>query len=247
MSIQLKVLTYNIRHGKGTDRIISLKRIADVLRKSGAQLIGLQEVDRNMPRSNFIFQAQYLAYLLGMNYVFSPASKWFRVFEFGNAILSKYPIIKYNNVLLPGQGEQRALLEAVLSVNNQKIKFFNTHLGLSNTARELQVNKIIELLGNLCLPTILAGDFNVLPSDPVIIKLAQFFGYCDNSSAANTKTFPSNAPSVKIDYIFLSPHWKLLSLKTLSSEASDHLPLLGEVELIASYPKLIIKCPNQIV
>ena len=235
MSKHIRILTFNIQSGLGIDNKRSLPRIAWVIKCSGADLIGLQETDKYMKRSDFSFQARKLANLLGMHYVFGGAWKPSVFSRFGNAILSKYPIIGYKNTLLPGKGEQRAMLEAVVCKNKRRIRFCNTHLGLSVGAREEQVGKIIELLGDLSLPTILTGDFNTMPDDPIINKLAACFGQNYGTAIENTikeiKTYPSDNPTEKIDYIFFSSHWEEISQKTLAGQASDHLPLLGEARL----------------
>ena len=236
MSKQIRILTFNIQSGLGIDNRRSLPRIAWVIKCSGADLVGLQETDKYMKRSGFSFQARKLANILGMNYFFGGAWKPSFFSCFGNAILSKHPIIEYKNTLLPGTGEQRAMLETVIAINNQQIRFCNTHLGLSVGAREEQVGKIIELLGDLGLPTILTGDFNTTPDDPIIDKLSTCFGQNSSTSIGNTtnemKTYPSDNPTEELDYIFFSSHWKEISQKTLPGHASDHLPLLGEAKLI---------------
>ena len=235
MSEQIRILTFNIQSGLGIYNNRSLPRIAWVIKCSGADLVGLQETDKYMKSSGFRFQAKKLAKLLKMNYAFGGAYKPTFFSRFGNAMLSKYPIIRYNNTLLPGGGEQRALLDAVVIINNQQIRFCNTHLGLSKSTRKEQVGKIIELLGDLSLPTILTGDFNTTPDDPIINKLATCFGQKSDTSLKNTineiKTYPSDNPAEKLDYIFFSSHWEEISQKILPGQASDHLPLLSKVRL----------------
>ena len=239
MKNPIRMLTYNIRSGLGMDNKRSLSKIASVIESSGADLIGLQETDKYMISSCFSFQAKKLAQLLGMNYAFGGAWKPIFFSSFGNTILSKYPIIEYKNTLLPGAGEQRALLEAVADINNCRIRLCNTHLGLSQATREEQVDKIIELLGDFSLPTILIGDCNVTPDDPIIDKLSACFRqkssiFTDENTIDEHKTYPSNNPTEKLDYIFFSSHWKEISQKILPSQASDHLPLLAEGKLAYS-------------
>ena len=235
MSEQIRILTFNIQSGLGIDNNRSLPRIAWVIKCSGADLVGLQETDKYMKSSGFSFHAKKLAKLLKMNYAFGGAWKPTFFSRFGNAILSKYPIVGYKNTLLPGGGEQRALLDAVVLINKQQIRFCNTHLGLSKSAREDQVGKIIELLGEIRLPTILTGDFNTTPDDPIIDKLAPCLVQKSDTSFKNTingiKTYPSDNPAEKLDYIFFSSHWEEISQKTLPGQASDPLPLLGEARL----------------
>ncbi|ACV64231.1 Endonuclease/exonuclease/phosphatase [Desulfofarcimen acetoxidans DSM 771] len=236
MTKPIKILSFNIQSGMGMDNRRSLSRIAWVIKCSGADLVGLQETDKYMKRSCFSSQARKLARLLGMHYVFGGACKPAFFSRFGNTILSKYPIKGHKNTLLPGTGEQRALLDVLININNKKIRFCNTHLGLSTSSRQKQVNKIIELLGEIQLPTILTGDFNTTPNDPVIEQLRACLerkSVSTESKNNDLKTYPSDRPSEKLDYIFLSAHWKEICQTTLPGQASDHLPLLAAARFIS--------------
>ncbi|MDQ3788793.1 MAG: endonuclease/exonuclease/phosphatase family protein, partial [Actinomycetota bacterium] len=120
------VLSFNIHHGAGEDGVYDLGRVADEIRRSGADVIGLQEVDRHYgARSQWADQPAELAELLGMHVVYAanldlepPAAGQPRR-QYGTAILSRYPILESQNTLLPkgrpGE-EQRGLLEAVVNV-----------------------------------------------------------------------------------------------------------------------------------
>lgn len=69
--VSTTVMSYNIHHGVGIDGQLSLQRIADVIRDSGAEIVGLQEVDRHYgERSDFKDQAKELADLLGYHYAY---------------------------------------------------------------------------------------------------------------------------------------------------------------------------------
>ena len=62
-------MTYNIHHGAGYDGVLDLERIAVLIEKSGADVIGLQEVDRHWSeRSNWVDQPAWLAKRLKMHY-----------------------------------------------------------------------------------------------------------------------------------------------------------------------------------
>lgn len=67
----LDVMTFNIHHAQGTDDALDLQRIADVVKESGADVIGLQEVDNHYSgRSNWADQPAELAAMLGYHVVF---------------------------------------------------------------------------------------------------------------------------------------------------------------------------------
>ena len=53
VSESIRVMSYNIHHGEGIDGKLDLKRIGDIIKNSNADIIGLQEVDKNFgSRSN---------------------------------------------------------------------------------------------------------------------------------------------------------------------------------------------------
>ena len=118
-------MSYNIHHGRGVDDRLDLARIAAVIRGAGADIVGLQEVDRHWgERSDFADQAAELARDLAMHVVYGvnldldPLSPGGPRRQYGNAILSDAPIRGWRNTLLPrtGELEQRGLLEALVTV-----------------------------------------------------------------------------------------------------------------------------------
>ena len=179
---QLKVLTYNIHHGAGIDGVLDLERIAQVIEKSGADVVGLQEVDNHWSeRSNWVDQAGLAR---------GPAEDALRVRgeprpaaaaipgeprrQYGTAVLSKYPIKNFTNTLLPlyPTGEQRGLAVATIKVRGVDLRFANTHLTSNNNAERLeQAKKVVELLAGSKTPTILVGDLNASPTAPEITTL----------------------------------------------------------------------------
>jgi endonuclease/exonuclease/phosphatase family metal-dependent hydrolase len=84
----------------GVDGKFSLERIAGVIRESGADLVGLQEVERGSPRSRFRDEPRVIARELGM-YVAFGGNLRLGSWQFGNALLSRFPLQTWRNVLLP--------------------------------------------------------------------------------------------------------------------------------------------------
>ena len=100
--MQLNILTFNIHHGRGTDGKLDLSRIAHIIEASGADVIGLNELDRNfLRRSAFVDQLQWLAKRLNMHAAFGatvtlPSLKR-TPRQYGNGLLSRFPIISHSN------------------------------------------------------------------------------------------------------------------------------------------------------
>ncbi|MEW6183013.1 MAG: endonuclease/exonuclease/phosphatase family protein [Bacillota bacterium] len=230
----LKVLTYNIRHGKGLDDKVSLGRVAAVIAASGADLAALQEVDGYTPRSGFRCQAVTLGRRLKMRSFYGATLKAAGLPVFGNAILSGLPVRGFKRWVLPGKGEQRGLTEVTIADAGTQWSFLTTHLGLSVEARVMQVGMITEVLDGISRPFILTGDFNCLHDAeelaPLYTRLRDAALEADRTFA----TFPAGKPEERIDFVFVSPHWVVHGVKRIDSEASDHLPVLAILELLGT-------------
>jgi endonuclease/exonuclease/phosphatase family metal-dependent hydrolase len=227
--MKLRVLTYNIRSCHGISGIISPEAVAFTIAATGADIAGLQEVDFFNPRSGFTDQPRKIGKMLGMHAVFGPNVTRFLFIRFGNTVLSRYPVESSQNFPLPSTGEKRGLLRVRISLGHRAISFFTTHLGLNQSERMLQVREIMNIINSESEPLILTGDFNASPEAPEIKKIQATLLSVDPAGAWST--FPSTLPRHKIDYIFFSSHWRLRESKLYESLASDHLPLLGLLEL----------------
>lgn len=227
----IRVMTYNIQYGKGLDGIQDLNRIAEIIKESNADIIGLQEVERLSSRSNFINQTKFLAEKLNMYAVFSPALK-IGTFQYGNAVLSRFPIIDAQKVSIKSQQEPRNILMTKIDLFGQEIVFISTHLGLSQAERLEHVNKIITSLTPHNLPTILVGDWNSRPNSKEVQKIKAILN--DNHQLAGSNkgyTFPSKQAEARIDYIFTSSDIKVFNNQTIKTYVSDHLPVISDIKI----------------
>ncbi|MBN2639402.1 MAG: endonuclease/exonuclease/phosphatase family protein [Bacteroidales bacterium] len=228
-SSKLKVLTYNIHHGEGMDTLIDLERIANVINSVSPDLVALQEVDIHASRSGDIDQLNKLAELCKMNAAFGKAMDWDGG-EYGNAVLSKFPIQKQTTYPLPG--EPRSALSTVIQLNNgTEIDFIAVHLDVEVEARKNSIQPLEEIIKeNSCLPIIIAGDFNDVPDSEVLQSLKNKL-IC---ATPELFTYPSELPEEQIDYVLLSKNdkWKVLSAEVLNEKnASDHRPLFTILEI----------------
>jgi endonuclease/exonuclease/phosphatase family metal-dependent hydrolase len=254
--VKLKVVTYNICHGLGIDSKQDLMRTIEVIQQSGADLVGLQEVDCHYgERSGWQDQPAQLAEALGMYVAYGPnldldpipANPGSRR-QYGTAILSRYPISYTHNHPLPqvivsgAWYEARGLLEAYVQINGRTLRFINTHLGLMQEERSVQVNVLLELLkthkaGHL--GTIITGDFNAEPDSPELGPLHNVVRdtYAESHKGAHTNTFMVRSDNGAIqavrciDYIYCSPEIRVTGAAVLQTYASDHLPLDATLEI----------------
>ena len=129
-SNSLRVMSYNIHHGLGIDGKLDLNRIARLINDWGPDLIALQEVDNMTSRSNFMNETDTLASRTNMYSVFGKNVEVYGG-EYGNAVLSKYPIVHSENRKLPrdGNSEQRGILAVwiQLKYKDDLTVFISTH------------------------------------------------------------------------------------------------------------------------
>ena len=236
-NLRLRILSYNIHHAEGVDGKLDVPRIAQVILSVDPDLVALQEVDKNTIRTGKVNQDIELSRLTKMNCVFG-SNITFQGGQYGNAILSKFPIIKNKNFLLPNvdSGEQRGLLQSQIQISNKEnVLFFSTHLDhrRSDTERLASakaINQIISLDNKS--PAILAGDFNDVPDSPTLKELGKVWL---RTNKKILRTIPASKPSRQIDYIFVQPkeRWKIIESQVLDEDtASDHRAIFSIIELI---------------
>lgn len=235
-SLRIRVVSYNIHHGEGTDGTLDLTRIAKVLSDARPDVIALQEVDQNAKRSTNVDQSAELAKLLKMKNIFG-GNIDLQGGRYGNAVLTRYATISSTNHLLPvlAGGEQRGLLEVEVSVPelNQPLKFLATHFDHRSDERERIAScEMIEELSHSWKdrPALLAGDLNALPESRTLSLLEKHWTRANQEVEA---TFPSDKPTRQIDYILFRPQdgWKVIEFRVLDSPvASDHRGILAVLE-----------------
>lgn len=232
----LPVLTFNIHHAAGPDGVVDVDRVAAEIAASGAEVVGLQEVDRHFgERSGFADQSAQLASLLGMQVVFGPnvvldpLTPGAPPRQYGNAILSRLPILSWSHTLLPkgtAQEEQRGLLEAVVDVRGSAVRVMSTHLAAGSAAsRLLQALVVARHVERSAEPVLLLGDLNGTPDAPGVVALTALL--TDSHVRGGGFTYPARAPSARIDFVLADARFSRSEVR--STEASDHRPLLAAV------------------
>jgi endonuclease/exonuclease/phosphatase family metal-dependent hydrolase len=220
---RLKLMTYNIRHAKGLDNVVKLNRIEEKIRLSGADIVALQEVDRYLPRSQFTDQVHSLATGLNMHYTFAPTLSM-AFMQYGNAILSKYPIVHTSVVPLPGWGEPRAMMTATVSIHGHEIDVVNLHLGVHAEDRAEQFAVVLAEMKKRQAPSILMGDFNMLAESEHLLSLHEVLYPISLDEPSSTVSGGG-----QIDHIYANFPMMTEQVYTLFSDASDHLPVVAEM------------------
>lgn len=164
MSI-VRVISYNIHKGRSaTGNRESLTDLRLRLYNLAPDLLFLQEVQgRNDLQNSLDAQHESLAAALSMQTAYGcNAVREFT--DHGNALLSRYPILQYENQdVSDHRMEQRGLLHAVVEIDEQQVHCIVVHLGLFAGGRTRQTMALVERIKELVpdhSPLIIAGDFN---------------------------------------------------------------------------------------
>jgi endonuclease/exonuclease/phosphatase family metal-dependent hydrolase len=234
---RLRVLSYNIHHGEGVDGKLNLERIARVIRSVEPDLVAVQEVDKNTRRTGQVDQPAELARLTGMHVAFGANIKY-QGGDYGNAVLSRFPIHRHENHLLPllDEGEQRGVLIVEVVVPNEAspLVLMATHLDHRRDDKErlASADAINHLASKLeGRPALLAGDLNDTPDSPTLQRLAAHWTLANKKAMP---TVPVDRPARQIDFILYRPaeRWKVIATRVLDEAvASDHRAIFAELEL----------------
>ena len=237
-AVAFRVMTYNIHHGEGLDGKVDLARIAELIKRERADIVALQEVDKGVARTQQRDLTAELAKLTGMTGVFSN-NFHYQGGEYGNAVLTRFPVLATQNThyQMLRTNEQRGLLELTLNVHGRELCLLDTHLDFRHDDAERLLNliKIREILSlHAGQPVILCGEFNDTPDSRTHRRLKLFMNDAwEMVGQGDGFTFYDNQPHRRIDYVWLSPASSVKPVKAWvpTSAASDHLPLLVEMEL----------------
>ena len=236
--MNMKIMTYNVQHCKNyLEQKIDYELIAKIIRESGAEFVGLNEMYSEGEGSKFPNQTKILSELSGYeNYYFAEAIKLHGASPYGNAIISRIPFESVETVHIPDppkEGrigtrwyEHRCFLKARLEGG---ITVLGVHVGLNPEEKELAVKTLCENMeSEKCL---LLGDFNMQPKDE---KLGPIRARMHDAAELFTEELlscPSDVPKYKIDYIFATPDVEFISADIPATVASDHRPHIATVRI----------------
>ena len=241
-SRSLRVMTYNIRAAD-----YGLNKVIATLKKGEADIIALQEVDKLVRRTGRIDQPKTIAHSLGMNYVFRKHFSY-QGGEFGLALLSPYKIDRVERVRV--RDSNLILLEARVHTPECPVAVIVVHFHPTNpldktttkkendAARLREAKRAFKIATTYDKPFLIMGDFNA-NSGSLSYNLftEKFQDCCRVSGGLWDKTWPANFPITRIDYIWVSRHFRVLRCRALESSASDHLPVVAEIQQMIDLSK----------
>lgn len=248
--VHLRVASYNIAHGAGADGTFDLARTAAAIEATGADVVGLEEVDDHWgSRSGWRGEASELAEMLGMRsyfahiYDFPPPAKGKPDRQYGLAVLSRYPIVHAENhsiTRLSTQSPDAApkpapgFPEVVVNARGARVHVYATHLDYrpDPSVRVAQVRDTRAILAEDGDQTqqVLIGDFNAPPDAPELAPL--WDGLTDAWDVAGSGpglTYPARDPAKRIDYVTVSHGISVRDARVPRTLASDHRPVVADL------------------
>jgi endonuclease/exonuclease/phosphatase family metal-dependent hydrolase len=216
----VRLATYNVQHGRRPDGAVDIALLARACAALSADVLALQEVDRNLRRSHDADTAAEVAAACGMAHVYGPAISR-QGGEYGNALLVRGSIDDAQVLAIPDE-EPRSAIVARATVGDVGLSVCATHLGLQGRAKG-QLPGLLDALRQRPGPRVLLGDLNL---DPEVVD--ELKG--ELTHVASDPTWPAKAPRRTIDHVLLDG---LVATAAVVAPlpVSDHRALVVEVEL----------------
>ena len=235
----IRLMTYNVHGCVGMDRRLDPERIASVIEEISPDVVALQELYVGHARSGGLDQAAWLSTRLGMNFVFGSARGTDDAGRYGNAVLSRRKLRLVRAASLPQSQpvmEKRAALRVGIETSWGEVDVVNTHLGLAPSERRIQTHSLIgdwlSHVGSASL-SVLCGDFNATPLSQVYRTVTTLMRDAQRSSRFTKTTWPSFAPFLRLDHVFVSPGIAVTACRVPTGKAtrmaSDHLPVVADL------------------
>lgn len=235
-NLPVKLLSYNLHHGEGSDGRLDLARIGRIIQGVNPDYAGLQEVDSMTSRTDQVNQAAEYARLTGMKWAFARGIP-LQGGAYGNAALTRFAFGKTVRIPLPGDEARVALITEVDLSGGQDparstVTFVNTHLmnGGAAEADRLESARLINAWitnpanGDPARPMILMGDMNASRGSGSMNEFLKQWQAADFDYG--------------IDWVYFRPaaRWRFVRAAKLTTGdaavASDHEPVTQEMELI---------------
>ena len=252
--MKLKIMTYNVASGRCYDKMDSEKKgysditkCAEVIKNEAPVFCGLNEVNFHSDNRENANQVEHIAKVAGFeNHYFAKAihiDMREHTRDYGNGFIANCPIISAETIAIPDAKvhdekipyESRCIAKVKLDIAGG-ITVLQTHFGLAISEHQNAVDTLCKVIDETDGPIILMGDFNIRPGDYLHRPLRErLFDTADIYPDKYMKTYPTyneeGHPCCKIDYIYVSKHFKTLSVSVPDTSVSDHHPMTAEVEI----------------
>lgn len=239
----MRIVQWNIWFKERVDNVYR------ILSEINPDIACLQEITLDSQENPKINTAEYIAKKLNMNFYYKDSQKWKDGprREQGNAILSKYPIMKskytyiqeQSKVNIDASKEGRVYIESDIKIKNKILKVGTTHLTYSHIFEVTEMRKkefenlLTSIKGNK-ESYILTGDLNIFPDSVFIKRLNKYFINSGPDFSIPTWTtkpfdkwgFKEDELRWRLDYVFSTNDIKIINSDIYNTEYSDHLPVI---------------------
>lgn len=228
-------MTFNTQHCLSyVERRIDFDLMARTINDLDADVVGLNEMRNEGPDPEYTDQVTALRDRTELKNSFFAQAILLKEGPYGNGLLSKEKIVKAEVIPVPPPYpnpenryyENRCLLKAELE---NGLTVLVIHFGLTPIEAENAVKTIVPHINGE--KTVLMGDFNVLPEDPVLTPIRKIMTDASDTIIGSKLSFPSDKPDRKIDYVFVSRDIKVVSAEVPAVVASDHRPHTADIEI----------------
>ena len=216
----MRVATFNVRHGQRPDGVVDVALLARTCDALGADVLGLQEVDRFALRSRFRDVAADVATECGAAHAFAPVMRLGPTGRYGNAVVVRGAIGDVELLRLPRHGTSEP--RAALLVRALGLSLAVTHLSGERAESAAQLDALLDRLLAMPGPHVLLGDLN--RRDHEVGRLAER----GLTVAGGPPTYPAGGPRLRIDHVAVTG----LSIEGVDAPAvpvSDHRPVVVDL------------------
>lgn len=236
----IRVLSYNIHKGiGGRDRRYDLSRVLEVIETERPDIVCLQEVTWRARRTSYHDQPDLIARRFNpRGFNFQLNVRYRHRGGYGNLLFSRWPFTEAHQICLRlGRRKPRGAQVVVVESPSGLLHLANGHLGLRERERHWQVDRLLRhdrFLAGASLPTLVVGDFNDWRDTLAETHFARHTFHHLTGPSRRFRSFPAFMPLLSLDKAFhrgLQVRDVRLVRTPLARRASDHLPLIVEVQL----------------
>lgn len=231
-----------------------LRRTSRFLTSNSADIICLQELTIGRPEEDYRHGPKYIAQQLSYESAFVELRNKLsdgRIAVIANAILTRFQILTERSAMINRpidrggfDDQNRAYLETVLDLGPSKLTVGTTHMSYTNEfeitdRKREETDRLLSVIGHRRHNFVLAGDLNAMPESYTIRRLSSILNHVGPDMSCATWTtkpfsyegFEADSLNWRLDYLFASPNISVISSKILKTEYSDHLPVLGLLDV----------------
>lgn len=225
MGRAIRLITYNVQHGRRPDGAVDVPGLAAACASLGADVLALQEVDVHSPRSGDVDEVHEVAEATGLTPVFGQSLRWADGGQYGNALLVRGELrdveVRHHEVR-HGAEPRTALLATAVIEGFGAVSVAATHLGLKGEAAD-QLPSLVAALCRRAGPHALLGDMNLVLDE--VRPLVEPWLWCVES----VPTWPAHRPRRQLDHVAVSADLVVETIDVVELPVSDHRALVVDV------------------